>query len=169
MELLVITGTMGSGKTSVLCEASDLLGLRRIVHAAIDLDAFGLAYLPSGPPDAVMYRNLQSAAENYASLGVVRILLARAVESSGELELCRKATAATNTIVCRLTASLKTTQERVKLRESGVLIQEYVARVAELNAVLDQARLEDFTISTDNRSVTDTAREMLLKAGWIAD
>src|SRR6266404_2571668 len=44
--LLIITGGMGAGKTSVLGEASDLLALRHITHAAIDLDAFGLAHLP---------------------------------------------------------------------------------------------------------------------------
>lgn len=169
MELLVITGTMGSGKSGVLGEASDLLRLRRIVHAAIDLDAFGMSHLPSARPDTVMYRNLQSVAENYASLGVTRILLARAIETSVELELCCKATAATSTIVCRLTAKLDTMQKRIRTRESGVLMDEYVAHVAELNAVLDRARLEDFTITTENRSITDTAREMLLKAGWIAD
>jgi predicted ATP-binding protein involved in virulence len=39
--LLIITGTMGAGKTTVLGEASDILALRGIVHAAIDLDALG--------------------------------------------------------------------------------------------------------------------------------
>lgn len=168
MELLVITGTMGSGKSSVLAEASDILRLRQVAHAAIDLDAFGLAYLGAASADGVMYRNLQSVSENYAELGVTRMVLARAIESSGELDLCRRATSATGTIVCRLNASVKTMEERVKTREPGVLQQDYIARVAALNSVLDRARLEDFTIASENCSVTDTAREMLLKAGWIS-
>jgi len=45
--LLIITGTMGAGKTAVMAEASDILTRRQIVHAAIDLDALGLAHLPS--------------------------------------------------------------------------------------------------------------------------
>ncbi len=73
--LIVITGSMGAGKTSVLGEASDILTLRNIPHAAIDLDAFSLAHLPSGASnDAVMYRNLQCVCKNYASLGVRRFL-----------------------------------------------------------------------------------------------
>ena len=48
--LLIITGTMGAGKTAVLGEASDILAQRQIVHAAIDLDALGLAYLPLAAP-----------------------------------------------------------------------------------------------------------------------
>jgi hypothetical protein len=67
---------MGAGKTSVLAEASDTLALRHIIHAAIDLDAFGLAHLPSAADtDGVMYRNLESVCRNYAALGVTRVLL----------------------------------------------------------------------------------------------
>jgi hypothetical protein len=57
---------MGSGKTSVLGEASDLLVLRHITHAAIDLDTLGLAHIDSGETKPVMYRNLQCVCQNYA-------------------------------------------------------------------------------------------------------
>lgn len=160
---------MGAGKTSVLAEASDILALRHIVHAAIDLDALGLAHLPStASNDSVMYRNLESVCRNYAALGVTRVLLARAVEDRAELELCRSAVSAQNTAVCRLTASLGEMQQRVKKRESGVLQHEFVDRVAILNAILDRACLEDFVVTSENRSVSEAAKEMLIKAGWIS-
>jgi hypothetical protein len=168
--LLIISGGMGAGKSTVLAEASDILGLRHIAHAAIDLDALGLAHLPSAASnDGVMYRNLQSVCKNYASLGVRRILLARAMEDRAELELCRGIVSATNTVVCRLTASIEAMQQRVKMRESGVSQGEYVARVEKLNAILDRARLEDFTVSSESRPLTEIAHEMLVKAGWISN
>ena len=161
---------MGAGKTSVLGEASDLLARRHIAHAAIDLDALGLAHLPSAPDnDGVMYRNLESVCNNYASLGVRRLLLARALEDRAELELCRRLVSAKNTVVCRLTASIEAMRQRVQTRESGVLQRKYVARVAKLNAILDRARLEDFTVTNENRSLTEAAHEMLVKAGWISN
>jgi len=167
--LLIITGSMGSGKTSVLAEASDILALRRIVHAAIDLDALGLAHLPSAAStDGVMYRNLQSVCQNYAALGITRLLLARALEDRAELELCRTAVSAQITAVCRLTASLGEMQQRVRKRESGVLQSEFVDRVTTLDAILDRARVEDFVVINENRSVNDVAQEMLMKAGWIS-
>jgi hypothetical protein len=166
--LLIITGSMGSGKTSVLGEASDLLALRHITHAAIDLDTLGLAYVDSGETKKVMYRNLQSVCNNYAALGVTRLLLVRAIEDSDELELCREAVSATNTVVCRLSASVETMEQRVRMRESGVAQHNYVARVAELNAILNHARLEDFIVNSANRAVTEVAEEMLFKAGWIS-
>ena len=46
--VLIVTGSMGAGKTSVMGEASDLLAQRQIVHAAIDLDALGVGRNPSG-------------------------------------------------------------------------------------------------------------------------
>jgi hypothetical protein len=168
--LLIITGTMGAGKTTVLGEASDVLALRHIPHAAIDMDALGLAHLPAAfGNNAVMYRNLQSVYENYTSLGVPRFLLARAMEGRAELELCRGIFSATNTVVCRLSASLETMQQRVKTRETGISQHEYVARVATLNAILDRAHLEDFSVTSENRSVSDIAREMLVKAKWVAN
>jgi hypothetical protein len=166
--LLIITGSMGAGKTSVLAEASDTLALRHIVHAAIDLDALGLAHLPfAAGNDGAMYRNLESVCKNYAALGVTRILLARAMEDRAELELCRTVVTAATTTVCRLTAGIHTMQQRVKMRESGVMQREYVDRVAILDAILDRAQLEDFAVINEDRSISEVAQKMLSKAGWI--
>jgi phosphosulfolactate synthase (CoM biosynthesis protein A) len=168
--LLIITGTMGAGKTRVMGEASDMLAVQGIAHAAIDLDGLGLAHLPSAAgSDRVMYRNLRSVCENYASLGVRRLLVARAIEDRAELELCSDAVSASTVVVCRLTASIETMEQRVRLRESGISQRDYVARVAELNTILDRAQLENFTVTNENRPLTDVARELLVKAGWISN
>lgn len=168
--MLIITGTMGAGKTSVLAEASDILAQRQIVHAAIDLDALGLAHLPSAArSDGVMYDNLRSICRNYAALGVRRFLVARAIEDGAQLKLCRDIVPVVNTVVCRLTASIEAMKRRVQTRDSGISQQECATRVAKLNAILDRARLEDFAVANENRSLTDVALEMLVKAGWISN
>jgi hypothetical protein len=160
---------MGAGKTAVLGEASDILAERGIVHAAIDMDALGLAYLPfAASSDAVMYDNLRSICRNYAALGVRRFLLARALEDDAQLLLCREIVPASNTVVCRLTASIELMQRRVERREPGISQQEYVARVAKLNAILDGSHLEDFAVANEDRSLTEVAREVLTRAGWIS-
>jgi hypothetical protein len=68
-----------------------------------------------------------------------------------------------------LTASLEVMQQRVRMREPGVWQAEFVARVAKLSAILDGARLEDFTVANENRSLREVAHEVLFKAGWIPD
>lgn len=114
-----------------------------------------------------MYDNLRSVCRNYAALGVERFLVARAIEDDAQLKLCRDIIPAVNTVVCRLTASIKAMQRRVRIRDSGISQRESVARVAELNVILDRARLEDFAVANENCSLTDVALEMLVRAGWI--
>jgi len=168
--LLIITGTMGAGKTAVLGEASDILAQRQIVHAAIDLDALGLAHLPSAArSDGVMYDNLRSICRNYAALGVQRFLLARAIEDDAQLRLCRDIILAANTAVCRLTASIDAMKRRVQMRDLGISQREFVARVAKLNVILDRAQLEDFAVTNEDRSLTEVAIEVLVQAGWISN
>lgn len=119
--MLIITGGMGAGKTIVLGEASDILALLQIPHAAIDLDALGVALLPSASKnDTVMYDNLLSVCNNYAALGVRRFLVARAMEDRAQLQLCRDVITAANTAICRLLASIETMQQRIRMRESGI-------------------------------------------------
>jgi hypothetical protein len=131
------------------------------------LDTLGIAHLPDGALDDLTYRNLASVWNNYAAAGVTRLLLAEAVESRAELDRIRNAIPHCDVIVCRLTGQLSTMQQRVAVREPGMLREKFVARVAELEAVLAQAGLEDFSLTNDGASVTDVARELLARAGWM--
>jgi hypothetical protein len=170
---------MGAGKSAVMGEASDILARRRIVHAAIDLDALGVPHLPlasapasasasEAPSDGVMYENLRSIVRNYGALGVQRFMVARAIEDGAQLKLLRDIIPAVHVTVCRLTASLEGMKRRVELRDSGISQRDLVARVPELSAILDRARLGDFVVVNENRTLSDAALEMLEKAGWIS-
>jgi len=167
--LLILTGSMGAGKTAVLGEASDLLMQRRIVHAAIDLDALGVACLPSETgADDVMYENLRTVYENYAALGVQRFLVARAMEHAGELARCREVIPSAEVMVCRLRASVEVMKSRVEMREPGMLLAQRVTRVATLDAALDRAHFEDFSVANENRSLRQVALDVLVRAGWVS-
>ena len=167
IRVLVITGSMGAGKTTVMAEASDLLTASDIVHAAIDLDALGIRHAPEARGHHIEYRNLAAVWRNYADAGIRRLLIAEAIEGRAELELLREAIPGSELRVCRLTASLETMQQRVRMREPGVMQDTFVKRVAHLDAVIDEARVEDFTLDNSDRSITDVAREMLVRAEWL--
>lgn len=158
---------MGAGKSAVLAEASDILALRGIAHAAIDLDALGLAYLPGGSSNQAMFQNLGSICANYKARGINLFLVARALETRAELDFCWRAAGAEHTVVCRLIASVAAMKRRVALRESGVRKEEFLARAARLNEILDRAALEDFTVENENRPLTEVAEEVLRKASWV--
>jgi gluconate kinase len=166
-QIILISGTMGCGKTTVLAEASDILSSKGIVHAAIDLDTLGIAHLPCGTGDAVMLRNLASVWANYQDAGVTRLLLAEALESASDLERIRGAIPNAEIVVCRLTASRDTAESRVRAREPGMLQAKFVARVAELDNSLREVALEDFVLQNDHASVTEVAHELLARAGWL--
>ena len=165
--IIVISGSMGSGKTTLLGEASDILASRGIAHAMIDLDAMAAVLLPDAISTELTYRNLASVWANYADAGVSRLLLAEAIEDRAALDRIRQAIPGADIVVCRLTASIETMQERVRLREPGMLREHFVARARALDILLDHARVEDFTVSNQARPVADVARELLARARWI--
>ena len=79
--LLVISGSMGTGKTTVLSEASDLLGEAGIAHAAIDLDWLAVMH-PQREPygQRLALANLAAVWPTYAAAGAERLIVARVVE-----------------------------------------------------------------------------------------
>jgi gluconate kinase len=167
VKVVVISGSMGSGKTTVMAEASDLLTASDIAHAAIDLDALGVGHLRNDAWNDLTYQNLASLWANYSAAGVTKLLIAEAVENRAELDLIRKAIPGSQIIVCRLKVRLETMQQRVFAREPGMLQEQLVARVAALEASLDAAGVEDFSIENDDGAVTDVARAVLVRAGWL--
>jgi hypothetical protein len=166
IQLLVISGSMGSGKTTIMAEASDILSASGVHHAAIDLDVLGIAHLPDTHTD-LTYRNLESVWTNYSAAGIRHLLVASAVENRDTLDRIRAAVPGCELVVCRLRAHVDTMRNRVAVRDPGMLQNQLIARVTELEQLLDAARLEDFTLVNDSGSVTDTAREMLRRAGWL--
>ncbi len=167
-QALVITGSMGAGKTTTLAEASDLLTVSNITHAAIDLDALGMYHVPEARED-LEGENLAALWRNYTAAGIDRLLIAVAIESAKDLDRLRAALRDASLTVCRLRAAVETMQKRVRERERGIFQQRYVDRVATLESRLDEARVEDYAVDTEGRTVTDAAREMLQRAGWLAD
>ena len=168
MRVIAISGSMGSGKTTVLGEASDLLEAAGIPHAAIDLDAVSVHLLPDADSRRVDAGNVASLVRNCAAAGIDNFLMAVAVEDRRSLRDLREAIGEAEVTVCRLTAAPATMAARVRRREPGMRQNEFVTRSRALDEVLSTAALEDFTIENDGRNVTAVARELLARAGWIS-
>jgi hypothetical protein len=164
--VLLIRGSMGAGKTTVMAEASDLLASRGLRHAAIDLDALGIVHHVERAAADLMYANLRAVWDNYRDAGVDRFLIAAAVENRAVLDAVRRSLGPVDTVVCRLRAPLAVMEERVRVREPGMQQQTFVSRVAELERLLDAAALDDFAVVNDG-DVTRVARDMLVRAGWL--
>jgi len=138
VHVLVISGSMGSGKTTVLGEASDLLSSRDVAHAAIDLDAISTAGVARHVSTTVTFGSLAVIYSNVLGAGLDRLLIAEAVDSVATLERLRLAMPEARIVVCRLIASIPTMQARLRAREPGMLQAQFVARASELEQTLDQ-------------------------------
>jgi adenylylsulfate kinase-like enzyme len=169
--VLLITGPVGVGKSSVLGEITEILEGAGVSFAAVDLDALSWCY-PSPPGDdrfrsGLALRNLAAIWRNFRAAGAERLVLARVIESRDELARYRKAIPGAGIVVVRLAARLRTLQARAKRREIGLGRAWHVRRAAELARIMDRAAVEDVRIETDGRTVNAIAREILDRVGWL--
>lgn len=168
-KVIVISGTMGAGKTTVLGEASDVLSERRIVHAAIDLDGVTAVGLPDDQTRDLTVQNLSAVFGHLLSRGIRHVMVAAAVESREELQDLRRAMSEPEMVVCRLVAGSATLEQRIRGREPGMCQEQFVARSRLLDGILNRAAIEDFSEHNDGgRLVTEVATAMLQRAGWIS-
>lgn len=168
--VLLLSGSMGAGKTTVMGEIADLLTEADISHATLDFDWLAQVH-PHTPDDphgsALAFRNLKAIWPNYRAAGVERLVIARVVERREELAGYRDAIPGADIVLCRLTAPIETMHDRLRLREPGIYLPKFLARSTELERILSDARAEDFAVSNGpDRNITDVAREVLQRAGW---
>ena len=167
VKVLVISGSMGAGKTTVLGEVSDVLAARGIPHAAIDLDAVAAVLLPDESSRRLAMQNLAAIFRNFVSAGIERVLLAVAVESRVDLQALSAAMSEPELTVCRLLARPETMERRIRLREPGMHQEMFVAKSRSLDAILSAAGVEDFTTPNEEGDVSDVALHVLRRAAWI--
>ena len=167
--MLIISGSLGSGKATVLSEVSDLLVEADVAHAAIDLDWLTIMHPKQEQyGQQLMFANLASVWPVYAAAGAGRLVVARVVEDRSDLQKYREAVPGAEPVVCLLEASIETMQERIRVREPGMFQAKAVARSATLADILRRTRAEDFTVDNgEGRSITDAGREVLSRAGWL--
>jgi len=171
LPVLVITGPVGVGKTSVATALSELLVQAEMAHAVIDLDWLRCCY-PSPADDPFQLRlgvqNLAGVWSRYQVAGAARLILVDIVERRATLDSYQAAIPHAEILVVRLHADLITLGLRLEGREVGASLAWHQQRAAELTALMEQAQLEDLLVDTMDRSALDIAREVAARTQWIA-
>ena len=171
---ILITGPVGSGKTTVAIEASAQLEAARIAHALVDTDELDRIFPP--PPDephktALTERNLAAVWENLRAGGAPRLILAMVAASlERELPWVRTAVPGAEITVVRLHASETTLLERVRRREVGSGEAYHAIRsIEQARTMVRDAHVEGtLVVETTGRRVADIAWEVLVRCGWTA-
>lgn len=168
-KLLLISGPVGVGKTAVANELSTLLEQDRVPHTFVDLDALTYTF-PREPTDpfgnGLAMENLFAIWKNSRKRDSKNLIIPRVVETFDYAEKIANVVGIADPIVCRLTASDEILLERVRTREIGSNLAWHETRSLELSKALAETRIENFCVSTDGRSITDVATEILQTVCW---
>ena len=175
---LLITGTVGSGKTTTAHAIAALLRENATPHAVIDLDALRNAW-PSPPGDPfhedLMLANLHALARNHLAAGAVRLILAGVLENPTRRPLYERAAGAPLT-VCRLRVNLPDVHARLRQRhhDDHDALDWHLHRSGELDTILDTAGIGaglgdvEVDVAAD-QAPSEVAQAVTRAIGWNPD
>ena len=162
---LLLVGTMGSGKTTVMLELGRVLGERGEPYALVDLDWLAWAEPPAGSPLGVhdiLVANLAAAAATFRRAGVRRLVLARHVTRAEELAAIVAAIGGGELDVVRLDAPAALLESRIRARDTGSELEEHLAELASATS----AEFPHAVVANDGRPLAEVADDVLRAAGW---
>lgn len=168
--VLIVTGPVGVGKTTVAHEVGKLLRNAGVPYAVVDVDALASSYPPppgDGFNSQMAFRNLAAVWRNYEAAGAQRLILAYVFENKAGLEPVKEAVPGAELTVVRLHASHEALRERVSGRERGSSREWHLHRSVELAELMDRERIEDHLVRTDGLGVVEVARAVAEQTGWI--
>jgi adenylylsulfate kinase len=169
VNVLLLTGAPGVGKTTLAEEMFDQLAARGVRHAIIDVDALCMSF-PFRPGDhfndITALQNLRAVWRNYARQGIDQLILVRVVETMDDVRRLAEAIPGAEVMVCRLRASAATVEERLRRREVGSSAESLVARGRQLAQRDHDDGVANMVVDTEGIALPDLARSILEKVGW---
>lgn len=168
--VLLVSGPVGVGKTTVAQEASWLLGKAQVPHALVDLAWLGVCWPPPHDDpwnERLAHRNLACMWSNFRAAGAERLLVCRVLEARSLLRRIVEAVPGADITVIGLRAPLDVLHARIRAREAGRNAGWYLDAATYLAQKLERSPVEDYCIDTVERVARDVAREALRLAGWL--
>jgi len=167
---VLVTGTIGAGKSALSEELSLLLHEREELHALIDLDGLSQLY-PAPPQDpynvSLAFENLAAVWPNFLERGIRYAVLALLVERASDIDAMRATLPGAGVTVVRVHASPEICEERLRRREiSPSLRDRHIRRSPVLARALEELAIEDFSVVNESRPIRAVAVEVLGKLGW---
>ncbi|WP_062465281.1 GNAT family N-acetyltransferase [Demequina soli] len=172
--VLVLTGALGAGKTTVAAAAHELLAGRGARTSHLDVDALTQAY-PADAADPVNRRLLWEAlgalAPLYRARGFGNVLVPIAMDDAGDPERLARAFSShagpAEVTIVRLTAP---DDERIARLERRECSERWLAwargRTVEMEGELEALALEDAVVDSAGRAPAEVAADVLDAAGW---
>ena len=167
---VLVTGTIGAGKSALSEELSLVLHERGEQHALIDLDGLSQCY-PGSTDDpyntALAFENLSAVWPNFLARRIRYAVLAHLVERAEELDELRSALPGASLTVVRVVTPPELCAERLRGREiSPSLLARHLRRSPLLDRALDELAIESLAVANAGRPIREVALEVIEKLGW---
>jgi adenylylsulfate kinase len=171
VELLLITGTVGIGKTAAVSAVSELLTRRDMSHVAVDMDWLCVywPWVEGDPHNRLAGRTaLSTMAEIARARGVTRMVVAEVLEHPDDVVDYRLAVQAERVLIVRLTGTTEVLKARIagrgRANQDGNL-----ARAQELDGLLASRNVGELVLDTSDISPPLLADAIVTYAGWVRD
>jgi dephospho-CoA kinase len=170
MQAVLLTGTVGSGKTAVATEMGVLLEASGVPCVVVDLDWLGWVHLPEGSrtPDDLIARNLAAIWPNLLATGARHAVLTRGLLATERLDALRRAIPDADLTVVRLTAPPEVIEARLRRRDEGAVLEEHLEESGAMARAMEEAGIEDLIVENDRQPLREVAAEVLRRLGWPA-
>lgn len=160
---VIVTGPVGSGKTTVMATLTEILEEHNKSCAGIDMDHLRWFFpkLPGHPYGGQVGRkNLAFLAANYRSVGVNVLAIADLIPGMEDQKKLVKALPDFNVHVIRLSVPMELVERRLRERESLERLPWYLDRAPKMERMMDARNLGDIVIDVGERTARDVATEI---------
>jgi adenylylsulfate kinase-like enzyme len=167
VEVLVLDGSPGAGKSTLANAISEMLRQMGVAHAVIDVDELGRIFPELD--SSLAWANLRAIWPNYAAVSNLRVILPVCIDSKPDLEELRNAIPSKEFTICELVANESTLKDRVTMREPNEYWQRKLRTLVDKYIGKDLSdKVADFRVRTDDKSIEDAAQEILEYLRWKA-
>jgi len=172
-QALLLIGVGGVGKSTVADAIGRVWTASGAVTAVVDADALA----QFGPPptsggvrvggfyDRLKCVNLAAVWANYKAIGARYIVVSAGIDNTAVRTQFAESLPGCTVQVVRLTAAADTVRARLRRRDSTFKHDRHLEKLAEHEAILDAAGIENFVVVND-RPADVVATEILIRAGW---
>jgi adenylate kinase family enzyme len=165
VEVLILHGSPGSGKSTLADALSEYFREADLTNIVIDPDELSRVYPPQD--HSFSRRGLKAIWPVYSAVPNIKVIIPTVILDTEDLRLILDAIPAKRVMICELVAPEAVLKDRVSAREPNEYWQNRLRKWVDVYHQRDDSqKFGDFQVTTHDKSIEDTVKEIVEKAGW---